>query len=340
MSHAGISIEQIVRLIGGDLQDGSAESKRFREFISQSQWPIEQYQAWIDECIHNKALNRPLQDIIVTLGERLGFSVEYGRYHGRSGEIGYDGLWKRDSGEVLLLEIKSSTWPIESVAQLGKYMDAYAEEAGIQQDRVFGLYVIGKGDTKALEEQILGSLYRTRIRVIYCDDLIELLRLQEDLKPRLGSKEASSKAQALLFPLESVNVGSVVKLILDIARIRFESPPVGRPTREKRTAQLKGYVRPQGRVDVNTLLEHGFLQPGDRLRAQYKGKVYWAEITKDGQIKYKGKKYSSLSKAGGAIMGGRSCNGWKFWEYEIEPDVFKPIDDLRRRFAHEISHNY
>ena len=30
-------------------------------------------------------------------------------------------------------------------------------------------------------------------------------------------------------------------------------------------------------------------------------------------VRYRGKRYPSLSAAGEAVMGGISCNGWRFW---------------------------
>ena len=80
---------------------------------------------------------------MVCLGEKLGFKVTYGRYVGKPKELGYDGLWERPGGECILLEVKSSTWPIGSVGQLGGYMDRLAAETGKGRENVFGLYVIG-----------------------------------------------------------------------------------------------------------------------------------------------------------------------------------------------------
>ncbi len=69
--------------------------------------------------VTNKVWYNALQDIVVAIGDRLGFEVEFGRYGGSKQEIADDGLWRRASGDVLLVEVKASAWPVTSVGQLG-----------------------------------------------------------------------------------------------------------------------------------------------------------------------------------------------------------------------------
>jgi hypothetical protein len=77
--------------------------------------------------------------------------------------------------------------------------------------------VIGKGDIQPITEQILGSKYKDRIRLIKHEDLIEILNLKEDLKPAIGEESAIEKIQDILLPIESINIGNILKLILEIA---------------------------------------------------------------------------------------------------------------------------
>jgi hypothetical protein len=82
---------------------------------------------------------------------------------------------------------------------------------------IFGLYIIGKGDVQPLIEQILGSKYKDRMRLILYEDLMEIVSLKEELEPVIGEKNAVEKIQNLLLPIESINIGNIVRLILEIA---------------------------------------------------------------------------------------------------------------------------
>ena len=116
-------IKDILNLLGNELKDEGEEQKRFKDFIEQEKWTTEQIKAWIDECVNKSSgahdpYNRAYQDLIVSLGRKLGFEIEYGRYAGRAGLVNNDGSWKRQNGDKIILEVKTSTWPISSVSQL------------------------------------------------------------------------------------------------------------------------------------------------------------------------------------------------------------------------------
>ena len=118
--------------------------------------------------------------------------------------------WRYDSSGS-----KNSTWPIGSVSQLGDYLEELSKKEGVKN--IFGLYVIGKGDARPLIEQILGSKYKDRMRLILYDDLMEVITLREELEPVIGEKQAIEKVQNLLLPIESINIGNIVRLIVEIA---------------------------------------------------------------------------------------------------------------------------
>ncbi|MBC7188658.1 hypothetical protein H5U35_00350, partial [Candidatus Aerophobetes bacterium] len=215
-----IEIKDILHLIGNELKDGTEQVNRFREFIEKEKWSTEQIKKWLDECISegkgtHDPYNRAFQDLIVSLGKRLGFEIQYGRYMGKSREENYDGSWKRENGDMIVLEVKTSTWPIGSVGQLGDYLEELSKKEEVKN--IFGLYVIGKGDVQPLIEQILGSKYKDRMRLILYDDLMEVITLKEELEPVIGEKQAIEKVQTLLLPIESVNIGNIVRLIVEIA---------------------------------------------------------------------------------------------------------------------------
>ena len=215
-----MEIKDVLNLLGKELKDDSEQAKRFREFIEQEKWATEEIRKWLDECIDKSSgardpYNRAFQDLVISLGVRFGFEIQYGRYMGKTGEENYDGIWKRENGDTIVLEVKTSTWPIGSVSQLGEYLEDLSKKE--DTENIFGLYVIGKGDVQPLIEQILGSKYKDRMRLILYEDLMEILSLKEELEPVIGEKNAVEKIQNLLLPIESINIGNIVRLILEIA---------------------------------------------------------------------------------------------------------------------------
>lgn len=67
-----------------------------------------------------------------------------------------------------------------------------------------------------------------------------------------------------------------------------------------------------------------------KLRARFKGKLLRARVRRDGRIRFGGTLYDSPSVAGAAACQRKSCNGWKFWEYERARGDWVLLDELRR----------
>ncbi len=224
-----IEIKDILNLLGKELKDNIEQAGRFREFIELEKWPTTQIRKWLDECITSSTgahdpYNRAFQDLVVSLGRRFGFEIQYGRYAGKSGEENYDGIWKKENGDTIILEVKTSTWPIGSVGQLGDYIDRLSKKE--ETKNIFGLYVIGKGDVQPLIEQILGSKYKDGMRLILYKDLLEILSLKEELEPVIGERSAVEKIQNLLLPIESIDIGDIVRLMLEIATTKSTAAEV------------------------------------------------------------------------------------------------------------------
>lgn len=238
-----IKIKDVLNLLGKELKDDTGEAKRLREFIEQDKWTTEDIKKWLDECINNSSgahdpYNRAFQDLVVSLGKKLGFKIEYGRYVGKAGEENYDGIWKKENGDTIVLEVKTSTWPIGSVGQLGEYLEILSKKESIKN--IFGLYVIGKGDIQPLIEQIIGSKYKDQMRLIFYQDLIEILSLKEELKPVIGEDQATEKIQNLLLPIESINIGNIVRLLLEIATTKSTVVEEGETKEPAGTIQENG----------------------------------------------------------------------------------------------------
>ena len=274
------TLERTLYLLGNRLEDDTPETQRFRDVLVT--WDAERelttYRRWLEECLTKGSGSRSpyfraFQDIIVTLGRRLNFGVTYGRYAARRGEPSFDGLWESPKGEIILVEIKASAWPLGSVDQLGRYMDQVAQDRELGATKVYGLYVIGYGEIAPIIEQIRGSSYSPRMRVITKDDLLELLELQEDLRSRVG-EAAAEMTRDILLPLESINLGNIVHLIRDLAYPAplepeaHEEAPILEPkriTREEMSQLPEGDVllcpsRPDGVDFLKTYNAWGFVR--------------------------------------------------------------------------------
>jgi len=231
-----ISLASINQLLGEELKDGNRASQTFRAFISQQKWRYENFEAWIQEAIAQQ-LPKHLQDIVVALGQHLGFQIEYGRYSSSKEAKSFDGLWKKATGEHIVLEVKSGTWIAHDIKQLGEYLQEIKANETIPEEKVYGLYVIGEGDTIPLADQIRGSTWRDRIRLISCDDLLSLLKLKVDLDS-LELKDVDQKVQSILLPIDTIDVGHLVRAIIEIAALRRSLPP--EEEEETPTAVQKG----------------------------------------------------------------------------------------------------
>lgn len=214
----------IRHIIGGQLSDGNEPLKtRFREFLAED-WDVENYEFWIQDCLTH-GLHRELQDILVSLGAKLGFEIEYGRYAGKQGEIGVDGIWKRPSGEVIALEVKAATWPGPDISQLANYMGQLAKERGWDSSKLYGLYIVGDQNTTSLVAQIKGS-HPKDMRVIRYTDVLRLYQLKLDLDIISGVGTGASRIQKILLPFENIDVGEFISLILEIAEFKQASEEV------------------------------------------------------------------------------------------------------------------
>ena len=212
-----ISLASINQLLGEDLKDGNRASQIFRAFITQPKWQYENFEAWIQEAITQK-LPKHLQDVVVALGQHLGFQVEFGRY-----SQSFDGVWKKATGEHIVLEVKSGTWIAHDIGQLGEYLQEIKAKEAIPDEKVFGLYVVGAGETTPLADQIRGSSWRDRIRLISCADLLSLLKLKVELSS-LELKDVDQKIQSILLPIDTIDVGHLVRVIIEIAALRRSLP--------------------------------------------------------------------------------------------------------------------
>lgn len=189
-----------------------------------------------------------LQDLVVSIGIHLGFEVEFGSYTAAGADIPYDGKWRAITGEEILIEVKSSPWPLGSTCQIGQYMQLFSELSGIDPADIFGLYAIGYGDFSGLADQIRGSDLRNRLKVASFHDLLRMFSLREILVRQLPTERTLQLLQSLLLPFESINVGGLVDIIQGVAHTAMPAPEPspsadpGGPQRRWRRSELRDFL--------------------------------------------------------------------------------------------------
>ena len=100
------------------------------------------------------------------------------------------------------------------------------------------------------------------------------------------------------------------------------------------------------RITLENLIEAGIIAPPFSIHVNFKGKKFTAKIDKDGFVLMEGKRYTSLSIAGGivrALVSGkphdglpyRRVNGWNFWKYIDSNGEERRIQSLREGYRKE-----
>jgi hypothetical protein len=101
-------INQVIHWFGdGRLLDGSQCSEDLRTFLNKV--PSARLNDYVQQCLTEPFDNSGLvlQDLINEFGRRLDFVVENGKYKGRQGAVGYDGIWRQETHDFVI-EVKTS----------------------------------------------------------------------------------------------------------------------------------------------------------------------------------------------------------------------------------------
>lgn len=214
------AIRQIVAIAGdGRLRDGSACSSELKSYLRET--PTEKLADYTTECLEQgfEDSGFVLQDVINETGRRLGFEVEDGRYRGKQGLVGFDGVWRAGADQAIILEVKTTDTYNVRLDDIAGYRDALIKAGRVPHD-ASTLFVVGRKDTGALEAQIRGSRFAWDMRVVGADSLVKLMRIA------VKSNEASTIRQIreLLRPFEYTRVDRIVDVVFDTATdVEFSS---------------------------------------------------------------------------------------------------------------------
>jgi len=182
-----ITLSKILGLVG-KLDDTPGENtprERFRRFLNENIKEVGQIRDYIEECLRNKGdqYNRALQDLVNLIGSFLGFEVTYGRYQGKSGEIGFDGHWKSPTGFHIVVEVKTTEVYSVKTATLIGYVDQLISDKKIPNwESAMGLYIIGRPDPelKQLRNAIIAEKRYGQLRIISVEALLTLAEMKSE----------------------------------------------------------------------------------------------------------------------------------------------------------------
>jgi hypothetical protein len=246
---SAIDLQTLLKLVGplDDSADPSSPSARFRAYLQENVHNVGDLRAYADTALSSSGeqYNKALQDLINHAGHLLGFEVEFGRYRGVSGQIGFDGLWRSPTGQALVVETKTTdVYTVKTATLLGYINDLVSAGQIERPNQAIGLYVYGRFDvaTSQLEKAIIAEGRQEQLRVASVDALLNLLELKQ---------EYELEHEAILqFLLPSpVRVDTIVNLVFDITsqerRAALEEVPAfteaEQPAVEK---QIKYYLLP------------------------------------------------------------------------------------------------
>ncbi|MFC2031613.1 EVE domain-containing protein [Chloroflexota bacterium] len=189
-----IPLANILSLVGtlDDSPGTDTPRERFRDFLSANVSDVGTLRDYVEECLRNKGdnYNRALQDLVNYAASFLGFKVNYGRYKGVVGQIGFDGHWTSPTGFHFVAESKTSDAFTIKTATLVGYVDGLISTKTIPSwDQALGLYVLGRPDPDIhqLENAIVAEKRSHQLRIISVDSLLTLAELM--LEYDIGHEE-------------------------------------------------------------------------------------------------------------------------------------------------------
>lgn len=245
-----ISLSQILNLVGklDDSHGIETPRERFRAFLKDNVQEVGQIRDYIEECLRltGDQYNRALQDLVNHLGSLLDFEVQFGRYHGVRGEIGFDGHWKSPSGSHIVVEVKTTEAYTVKTSTLVGYVDELISERRIPAwDNALGLYVVGKPDPEIsqLENAIVAQKRMNQLRIISVESLLSLAEMMNEYEVDHGD------ILAILLP-SGPRVDPVVELM---ARVVAQPPTEELPPEEE---------KPLETIEVNYWLSPVRSEPG------------------------------------------------------------------------------
>jgi hypothetical protein len=210
------TLREVLDLVG-TLDDTAGENssrERFRNYLARSAQTIGAVRDYVETCLRTSGpqYHRALQDLVNHTARLIGLEVDFGRYQGVQGVIGYDGLW-RWGDLAIVVEVKTTDVYTVRTATLLNYIDELISDHRVTDwDHALGLYVVGRAEAALtqLENAILAERRTQQLRVITVESLLSIAELVQD--ERISQDEA-----VVLLKPTSPFVDDIVRLLARVA---------------------------------------------------------------------------------------------------------------------------
>ncbi len=100
---------------------------------------------------------------------------------------------------------------------------------------------------------------------------------------------------------------------------------------QEKVFEVRDTKRLAPQVDFCHLLEHGLLNPGQKLFFR-KDRSVFAYVKPNGKLLLQDGFEGSIHQAGRHLTGGSPCNGWQHWHFEDRDGTLRSIDELREKY--------
>lgn len=224
------TLSMLLNLVGklDDSPGTDTPRERFRKFLKDNVKDLGTIRDYIEECLRNSddQYNRAFQDLVNHLGTIMGFDVEFGRYHGVQGEIGFDGLWTSPQGFKIVVEVKKTNVFAIKTATLLNYVNELISEKKIPNwDQALGLYVIGRPEPEIsqLEKTIIGEHKADQLRIACVDSILSLAELMNEY-------DVTHEDVLDVIKPSGPTIDSIVSLIARLVAEKTERPRVEEET--------------------------------------------------------------------------------------------------------------
>ncbi len=207
------AIRQVLAIAGnGRIRDKSVCSGELRAYLRET--TSEKLAAYAQECLEDSFEDSGfvLQDVVNEIGRRLDFEVENGRYRGKQGTEGFDGIWRVGSDQAIIVEVKTTDSYNVRLDHVAEYRLSLIRNDRVPSDASI-LFVVGRKDTGALEAQIRGSRHAWDMRVCGTESLVKLMRVKE----KSTEESTIRQIRELLRPFEYTRIDKIVDVVFDTA---------------------------------------------------------------------------------------------------------------------------
>jgi len=255
-----VSLDWLLGLTG-DLADEEAASIRFRENIESPNIKLAEVETWVLQSLVQPLEPQrllALQDLVNSVGKRLGFGVTYGRYKKLSEDwLQFDGLWRLESDLFATVDVYSVR--LEGI-DLRALEDASTKLGNsnklLAKSELLHIFVLCEDYAPDVERDIRQSPLFGRIRLLPISTLFEILKMFAD------GVVSSSQLPFLFRSYDNIGIHNVI-LFLEQFIAGYEEPAAGDQPAEQvmpattpppATAPLDGLARAK---EVRTTADTG-----------------------------------------------------------------------------------